>query len=422
MNKNEIKRVIVSQSETSSNSNYVERELGFADNGPQNDPFIRIITGIRRCGKSTLMDKIRHSNPENHFFINFDDNRLTGFTAEDFERMYESFYELYDTEKTWYFDEIQSIEGWEMFIRRLHNQGHKVYITGSNAGILSAELGTKLTGRYLQSELFPFSFSEYLHFKGVFPGENDVYSSEKAIVLQKLFREYLISGGFPEFLITGNVEYLNNLYENVIYRDVITRYSIRNSKTLIELIHFLICNVAKETSYNSLKNIFGISNAITVKEYIGYFEDSYLLFSINKFDFSLKKQIANPKKIYSIDTGLANSVSFQFSENVGRQLENIVFLHLRRSTTEIYYHKGNFECDFIVTQNKKVIQAIQVCQSLENDLVRNREMAGLIEAMSSYQLTEGLILTEDEEETITHIQGTVRLLPVWKWLLGFGIK
>ncbi len=422
MNKNEIKRVIVSQSETSSNSNYVERELGFADNGPQNDPFIRIITGIRRCGKSTLMDKIRHSNPENHFFINFDDNRLTGFTAEDFERMYESFYELYDTEKTWYFDEIQSIEGWEMFIRRLHNQGHKVYITGSNAGILSAELGTKLTGRYLQSELFPFSFSEYIHFKGVFPGENDVYSSEKAIVLQKLFREYLISGGFPEFLITGNVEYLNNLYENVIYRDVITRYSIRNSKTLIELIHFLICNVAKETSYNSLKNIFGISNAITVKEYIGYFEDSYLLFSINKFDFSLKKQIANPKKIYSIDTGLANSVSFQFSENVGRQLENIVFLHLRRSTTEIYYHKGNFECDFIVTQNKKVIQAIQVCQSLENDLVRNREMAGLIEAMSSYQLTEGLILTEDEEETITHIQGTVRLLPVWKWLLGFGIK
>ncbi len=422
MNKNEIKRVIVSQSETSSNSNYVERELGFADNGPQNDPFIRIITGIRRCGKSTLMDKIRHSNPENHFFINFDDNRLTGFTAEDFERMYESFYELYDTEKTWYFDEIQSIEGWEMFIRRLHNQGHKVYITGSNAGILSAELGTKLTGRYLQSELFPFSFSEYIHFKGVFPGENDVYSSEKAIVLQKLFREYLISGGFPEFLITGNVEYLNNLYENVIYRDVITRYSIRNSKTLIELIHFLICNVAKETSYNSLKNIFGISNAITVKEYIGYFEDSYLLFSINKYDFSLKKQIANPKKIYSIDTGLANSVSFQFSENVGRQLENIVFLHLRRSTTEIYYHKGNFECDFIVTQNKKVIQAIQVCQSLENDLVRNREMAGLIEAMSSYQLTEGLILTEDEEETITHIQGTVRLLPVWKWLLGFGIK
>ena len=422
MNKNEIKRVIVSQSETSSNSNYVERELGFADNGPQNDPFIRIITGIRRCGKSTLMDKIRHSNPENHFFINFDDNRLTGFTAEDFERMYESFYELYDTEKTWYFDEIQSIEGWEMFIRRLHNQGHKVYITGSNAGILSAELGTKLTGRYLQSELFPFSFSEYIHFKGVFPGENDVYSSEKAIVLQKLFREYLISGGFPEFLITGNVEYLNNLYENVIYRDVMTRYSIRNSKTLIELIHFLICNVAKETSYNSLKNIFGISNAITVKEYIGYFEDSYLLFSINKYDFSLKKQIANPKKIYSIDTGLANSVSFQFSENVGRQLENIVFLHLRRSTTEIYYHKGNFECDFIVTQNKKVIQAIQVCQSLENDLVRNREMAGLIEAMSSYQLTEGLILTEDEEETITHIQGTVRLLPVWKWLLGFGIK
>lgn len=420
MNKNEIKKVIVSQSEVKPDLNYVERDAIFAENREQPDPFIRIITGIRRCGKSTLMEKIRQSNPENRYALNFDDNRLTAFSADDFERMYESFHELYDDEKTWYFDEIQSIEGWELFLRRLHNQGHKVYITGSNAGILSAELGTKLTGRYIQSELFPFSFSEYLRFKGIFPDESYVYSSEKASLLQKSVREYLTQGGFPDFLKTGNPQYLKSLYENVIYRDVVARYGIRNAKTLIEMVHFLISNIGKETSYNALKNIFGIANAVTIKDYISYFEDAYLLFSINKFDYSLKKQIANPKKIYTIDAGLANSVSFQFSENFGRKLENIVFLQLRRRTAEIYYHKGSFECDFIITQNKTVVQAVQVCQTLENGPVRDREIAGLVEAMQNYNLTEGIIITEDEEEIITHSAGTVRVIPVWKWLPGFG--
>jgi uncharacterized protein len=162
-----------------------------------------------------------------------------------------------------------------------------------------------------------------------------------------------------------NADYLKILFENILYRDVIVRYNIRNSKLLMEMTHFLISNISKETSYNSLKNTFGLANSITVKEYISYLEDCYLLFSINKFDYSLKKQLANPKKIYCVDSGMAGIVSFQFSENYGRQLENLVFLHLRRKGAEIYYHRGNYECDFLEVSKKKVVRAIQVCQSIE---------------------------------------------------------
>ncbi len=311
------------------------------------------------------------------------------------------------------------MEGWEIFVRRLHNEGQKVYITGSNARMLSHELGTHLTGRHIQTELFPFSFAEFLRFNKIRIDKNNFYSPTKSTSLRKLFRDYVRQGGFPEFLQTKNQEYLKSLYENIIYRDVVARYNIRNTRTLIEMLHFLISNISKETSYNALKNTFGISNANTVKEYISYFENAYLLFSINKFDYSLKKQLANAKKIYTIDTGLANIISFQFSENFGRQLENIVFLELRRQSKEIYYHKNKHECDFITRKNQKVSDAIQVCQSMENDSTRKREINGLLEAMNDYQLQTGFVITEDEEETILQKGMTIHVLPAWKWLLGY---
>lgn len=385
-------------------------------------PFIRTITGIRRCGKSTLQEYIRHNNKEKKYALNFDDNRLTGFTSDDFEKLFEAFPELYSVEKTWYFDEIQNINGWEMFIRRLHNEGHKVYLTGSNAQMLSKELGPHLTVRYLQTELFPFSFAEFLKFKNIKLDKHSFYSTTVCTSLRNAFNEYLQNGGIPEYLQTQNPYYLKSLYENIIYRDVITRYNLRNTKLLIEFIHFLISNTSKETSYNSLKNIFGIANANTVKEYISYFENSYLLFSINKFDYSLKKQIANPKKIYAIDTGLANSVSFRFSENYGRQIENVVFLHLRRKTANIFYHKNKTECDFVVVENKKIISAIQVTQSLDDPSVREREIKGLLDAMATYKLKEGLIITEDGED-IEKINGQIiKIIPVWKWLLIYSLR
>ena len=419
MYKEEIKKVIVAQNEISKSLSFIQRDKIISSDEEQSDPFIQIVSGIRRCGKSTLIQHIRENNSEKNYSINFDDNRLVGFTSDDFEKLSEAFYELYKSEKTYYFDEIQNVEGWERFVRRLYNEGRKIYITGSNASMLSKELGTHLTGRTIRAELYPFSFNEYLRFKGTIPEKNDFYSPEKSTLLKKAFRNYVLQGGFPEFLQTSHPLYLKNLYENIIYKDVIARYNIRNVRTIIEMIHFLISNISKETTYNSLKNIFGLSNAISVKEYISYFENAYLIFSINKFDFSLRKQLANPKKIYTIDTGLANSVSFQFSENFGRQLENVVFLQLRRKGHEIYYHRNRHECDFIIREKGKIINAFQVCQSIENSGTRSREINGLIEAMQQYDLNNASLITEDEEEVIMLNGLTIQVIPVWKWLLGY---
>lgn len=415
ISKAELKRVIVSQMESRQVKNYIVREKKLA----AENPFVNIVTGVRRCGKSTLMDFYRDRNEEKNFSINFDDERLTTFRVSDFETLFNAFHELFPEEKTWYFDEIQIIEGWERFVRRLNNEGHKVFITGSNASMLSGELGSRLTGRYTQSELFPFSFSEFLSYQNINVCEKDFYSTQKSIVLKNAFRSYLEVGGFPEYLQTKSTNYLKTLYENIMYRDVVARYGIRNIKAMAEMIHFLVSNISKETSYTALKNNFGYSNPNTVKEQIGFFENAYLLFTINKFDYSLKKQTANPKKIYCIDTGMANTVSFQFSDNYGRKMENIVFLHLRRKSNEIFYHKNKHECDFLVCENKAVREAVQVCVSMDNQKTRQREMNGLMEALDQHNLNFGIIITDDEEETINFENKQIRLLPCWKWLLGY---
>lgn len=420
MEKDKIKWVIMAQRESHKEIDYVERDIQQVATSWSDDPFVRIVAGVRRCGKSTLMDHIRKNSPENNYALNFDDNRLTGFNSDDFEKLFESFHELFDAEKTWFFDEIQNIYGWEKFVRRLHNDGHKVYITGSNSRMLSTELGTHLTGRYIQSELFPFSFSEFLRFKKIAIDKNTFYSPEKTTLLKKTFREFVADGGFPDYLQTHNANYLKTLYENIIYRDVIARFNIRNAQPLIEMLYFLISNISKESTYNALKNTFGISNANTVKEYISYFENSYLLFTVKKFDYSIKKQLANAKKIYTIDSGLANSISFKFSDNFGRQLENIVFLQLRRQGNDIYYHKNKHECDFVIYEKGEVVEAIQVCQSIVSEATRNREVNGLVEAMQDYKLQRGFIVTQDdEEELVIQNEYHISVLPAWKWLLEY---
>jgi predicted AAA+ superfamily ATPase len=375
-----------------------------------------ILSGIRRCGKSTLLQLIRQ-NSENKFVINFDDNRIVNFKVKDFELLYESFIELFGEENTFYFDEIQNVNGWEKFVRRLHNEGRKVFITGSNAHLLSKELGTHLTGRNIQLELFPFSFEEYLDFIGYEWARNDLFSTVKSSLLKKEFLNYLSLGGFPEYVQTKQIDFLKNLYDNILYKDVVARYNIRNEAALKELLYFLVSNISKEHSYTSLAKVIGVSNALTVKEYITYFENSYLLFSINKFDYSLKKQLVNPKKIYVIDNGLANSVSFSFTDNRGQQLENLVFIQLRQTFREIFYHREKNECDFVIFEKGDAINAIQVCWSLSENKTYEREISGLTEAMEIHSLKKGLIITFDEENEIVKGGKTIIVKPVWKWLL-----
>ena len=268
------------------------------------DNNITVISGVRRCGKSTLLHEIRLKNSEKDYFFNFDDERLVNFKVEDFQLLYEVFIELFGKQSTFYFDEIQNVAGWERFVRRLHDYKNKVYITGSNASMLSRELGTHLTGRFYQQELFPFSFSEFLEYTGNSKPKTSLLNTEQKVQLHREFLSFFNKGGFPGYLQSGNTQYLKSLYESIIYRDVMVRNGLTNEKEILELVHFVASNTSKLFSYNSLTKVIGVKNATTVKSYLSFLENTYLLFLVNKYDFSVKKQIQNPKKIYFIDLGL----------------------------------------------------------------------------------------------------------------------
>ncbi|MDP2336672.1 MAG: ATP-binding protein [Bacteroidota bacterium] len=387
-----------------------------------NNQEIVVITGIRRCGKSTLLQQIRAEQSEKDYFINFDDERLIQFHVEDFQILYETFIELFGVQKTFYFDEIQNITGWERFVRRLHDYRNKVFITGSNANMLSRELGAHLTGRYVNHDLYPFSFREFLEYKEKVPSPSEMYSTEGKSEIKALFSQFFSVGGFPVFLENQNDNYINSLYENILYRDVMVRNNLTNEKELLELVYYLASNVSRLSSFSSLAKTIGVKNASTISNYLQFIQNTYLIFQVNKFDFSLKKQIQNTKKTYFIDQALVTRLGFLFSEEKGRLLENIVFIELKRRGHEVYYFSGKNECDFLIRRGIQISNAVQVCYSFDSQETKTRELNGLMEAMKTYSLTEGLILMNDTEEEITLDSLTIHIIPVWKWLLQGNIK
>lgn len=382
-----------------------------------NLPHVIIISGLRRSGKSTLLKEIKHRyyEDENIYYFNFEDERLVNFTLEDFNLLYETFMEIVGKSNIFFFDEIQVVSGWEAFVRRMSDKGYKFFITGSNSSMLSREMGTKLTGRSIAIELYPFSFKECLSYVNVDTNKTMFLTEDRALI-KKEFNEYIDNGGMPEYRIYKNDKTLKDLYENILYRDVIVRYNLSDEKSLKELTHFLFSNYGKEISYNNLKSMLNLGSINTVKHYTNYLENSYLIFTIPKYDESLKKQIYSKKKVYVIDMGLINLISFKFSKNSGRILENIVFLELKRKNKDIFYHKEKSECDFIIKDKLKIVQAIQVTQNLD-DGNKSREMAGLLEACKKYKLKEGMILTYGQEEEIIVDDKKIVVKPVWKWLL-----
>lgn len=379
---------------------------------------VLVISGIRRSGKSTLLQQIRQSQKEKNYYLNFDDDRLANFTVNDFQTLYELFIELFGVQKTFYFDEIQNVAGWERFVRRLHDGGNKVFITGSNATMLSHELGTHLTGRYVRQELYPFSFKEFLAFKGQQALLQDIHATAARAQLKALFNEYFTSGGFPVFVQTKDPDVLKYLFESILYKDVMMRNKLTNGKNLLELVVYLSSNVAKLSTYNSLASIIGVKNASTVRNYLAFLQDSYLLFQISKYDYSLKKQLMNAKKTYLIDNGLVKRLGFSFSEDTGYLLENLVFIELKRRKKTVYYHSEKRECDFVVCDSYRVSEALQVCAVFENAQTEKRETEGLMEALDAYSLEKGLILTLDTEKHLQVNDKTIEIMPVWKWLIA----
>lgn len=382
---------------------------------------IIVLTGVRRCGKSVLMQQVRQQQAESDYYFNFEDERLATFTVNDFQLLQETFVELFGVQKTYYFDEIQNIEGWELFVRRLYNQGNKIYITGSNATLFSEELGTHLTGRYISLAIYPFSFAEFAKHQALDFIHNPALSTTQIGQVKKLFNEYCNTGGIPEYVKYQDTDYLHSLYDSIIYRDIIARYNITNAKPIKALIFYLASNCSKEMTYSSLRKLLQIGSATTVSDYCSYLENSYLCFFVNRYSESVKTQMQAPKKVYFIDHILAKTVGFRFSEDTGRLLENMVFLGLKRRAFEIYYHKINKECDFIVRKNGKITDAIQVCQSLCDEKTKQREVDGLLEALEYHSLSSGYILTENEETSLTILHKKVYyqiiVTPIWKWLL-----
>jgi uncharacterized protein len=411
-----LKTVIYDQQALHWKEGYLPRAI---PEGTVESESVVVISGVRRCGKSTLIHQIRESRTERDYYLNFDDERLIAFTVEHFQLLQETFVELFGEQRIWYFDEIQSVPGWERFVRRLHDLGHKVFVTGSNATMLSRELGTHLTGRFIPLELFPFSFAEYLRFRKVPYSSRDRYKTESRAAILRHFNDFSVQGGFPTFLKDGQTSYLTALFESIIYRDVMVRNKLTNEKEILELVHYLASNTAKLSSYNALARISTLRHPTTIKNYLSFLEDAYLLFQVNKYDPSLRKQIQNPKKIYFIDNAIIRKVGFMFSEESGRLLENLIFVELRRRGHEVFYHHGRGECDFVLRQGMRISQAIQVCDRMENPETLERELAGLAEAMNAYDLPQGtLILRDAPEKQIDLGTGkTVRQVPAWKWIL-----
>jgi len=416
MDKDVLRQIVTQQkNEVSQIEETVKRDLLAEILNWFKDNRIIILTGLRRSGKSTILKQIMNSKLA-YCYVNFEDERFIDFKAQEFEQLNEVLIEVYNNPKIYFFDEIQNIGKFETFVRRLQDQGKKVIITGSNASLLSKELGTRLTGRYKPFEVFPFSFIEFLRFKKIMPEKNWFYLAEKKVKLIKLFDEYLFNGGMPEYLKNNDKEYIRTIYENIIYRDIIARYSIKRQKLLKELVNILTTNISSLFTYNSLKTDLGLANSITVKEYISYLNNSYLFFELQKFDFSIRKQLNAPKKIYLVDPIFNQVLGLNFSLNKGKVLENIVFIELKRNNKEIYYYSNKNECDFIVKERTKIKKAIQVCYLLNKEN-KEREIEGLLEAMNKLKLKKGLILTQDQEEEIERKNKKIKIMPVWKWLL-----
>lgn len=421
MNKSILKEIAAEQYNSfESTAAGIEREKMDVISKYLSIPHTVVIAGLRRTGKSTILAQIikRYFNNAAYYF-NFEDERLLNFCVEDFNNLYEILIELFGERKVFFFDEIQNVPGWESFVRRMQDRGFKFFITGSNASLLSRELGTRLTGRTVSVELFPFSFREYLSFKGETSYNIGNLTAQKRGKIKKNFNEYLHHGGMPEYLKYKDETLLKRLYEDIIYRDIVDRYDIKESKSLRELGLYLLSNIGSLYSTGNLKNILSLGSVNTVKNYISYFEDSYLIFSLARFSYSLKQQNYYPKKCYVIDNGLDESVAFQFSKNKGKYLENLVFLELKRNNKELFYYKTSKdkEVDFLVRASNKNETLIQVTDIMEKRETKTREIGALVDAMDELNLKDGFILTSDHEEKLTIKNKTVTMIPVYKWLL-----
>jgi predicted AAA+ superfamily ATPase len=321
-------------------------------------------------------------------------------------------------------DEVQNIPDWESWVRgRSETEDIKIFVTGSSSQMLSREIGTKLTGRNVSFEVYPLSFREFLRFNNLEITSDFEYSNKKSSV-RKLFNDYLKYGGFPEVVLKDSDEdkqlLLKNYFEDMLYRDIVTRYEIRDVSNLRNLAVYLLTNVAKQTSITKLKNNFTISQDKT-ENYVSAIMESYLLFKLQMFSFSLKSSLRAGFKPYAVDTGLRNRIAFAFSDDLGWLVENVVFCHLKRQHEEVYYHLNGSETDFVVKEGMRITRRIQVWYGDFSETgIPDRELACFRKPLEGHEGAETLLVTNDYEHVIDTGASRVQCIPAVKFLMGMA--
>ncbi len=400
-------------------------------------PHVNDIVGVRRCGKTYYMYQLiselleRGVPKSNILYLNLDDDRLQPLNGDELQLLIETFRETQEISEEarlyLFLDEIQNFPSWERWVKGSYDRmkNVKIVISGSNASLLSQEISTLLTGRHLSTRMFPFNFAEFLDYHSVSFDLKTLPYSEDRIVIKRRFNEYLEKGGFPETIVYPSVQHretLQSYFDDIIYRDIISRHRIRNPLIFKDLALFCISNVAKPHTYNSLRKLFATYSSLStdaIINYIGYLEDAFLLFSLSHYDESLKRQMSKPRKLYCIDTGMINAVSFKLSSDTGRLYENLVFIQLLHSGNEIYYwqDRKGLEVDFVIKERLKPTRLIQVCSNLSDPETKEREVNGLLAGMKNFKMKEGIIITSDlfDEEFVEGKK--IRYVPLWYWLL-----
>ena len=400
-----------------SNGVYVPREgLSSARQNMEND-LIKVIIGPRRAGKSVFAMQLLKGI--DFAYLNFDDERLLDVT--DYDDFIKAIRQVYGETNYLLFDEIQNLKDWELFLNRLQRNGFRIVITGSNAHLLSRELSTHLTGRFLQFQILPFSFKEFLHAKS-FQIDDTLELKERQGSLLGYLDKYINIGGFPE-VVTKHVEprsYLPTLFESILFKDIAKRYNVRYSKKLYDLGYYLITNHSCEFTYTRLKKILDFRSVHTVENYVKYVSEAFIVFVVDRFSFKLAEQIKSPKKVYSYDTGMAKSVRFAVTPDTGKFIENIVAIELLRRDIEPYFYRtrNGKEIDFVIKKGSDINQLIQVSYDISEYATKKRELNALVKAGQELRCDNLTVITWDHCGEDLVDEQKVSFLPLWRWLLG----
>jgi len=386
-------------------------------------PNILAILGVRRCGKSTYALALARKLGS-FGYVNLDDERLFGMPSSELGSLVEAWIEVLGREPDIIvLDEIQNVEGWELFVNRMRRT-KRVIITGSNAHLLEGDLSTHLTGRYIDLHMYPFSFTEYLRSKHFEADIDRIAGSSVSSRIRKHLEDYIDTGGFPEAHILGGT-ILARIYKDIILKDAILRYRIRNRKTFNEVARYLISNYSREFTFSRVARVCGISNKNMASEYSRILEEVGIFFYLERYSPKLSEQYNSPKKSYCIDTGMIRSIGFNISENRGLMMENLVAVELGRRISnkddgsELYYWKDHSqaEVDFLIRKDGAISELIQVTYSLRDEQTRKREIDGLLKASGELGCDELKIITWNEEEIIYPDDRHIHLIPLYKWLL-----